>query len=56
METRPNQGVPGLIGPAMMILTGILFLIGQLMPEWGFGRLWPVLLIGAGVAQLLSRR
>lgn len=42
-----------LIGPIMLITIGVLFLIGQLTP-FGFGQLWPVLLIVGGVLALVQ--
>lgn len=46
----------GLTGPIMMIAIGSMFLVGQFIPEFGFHRLWPVLLIVAGVVGLVGRR
>lgn len=40
--------VRGLMGPFMLIAVGAIFLIGQ-FTRYGFGDLWPVLLIVAGV-------
>jgi thiol:disulfide interchange protein len=40
----------------MMILVGSIFLVHQFVPELGFDKLWPLLLIGAGVAALAVRR
>ena len=45
---------PGLIGPVFLITLGIVFLIGQFVPEWGVRKTWPLLLIVIGVLKLLD--
>jgi len=40
----------------MMITVGSILLVGQFIPDMGFDKLWPVVIIAAGVATLLSRR
>jgi hypothetical protein len=40
--------VRGLVGPVMLITIGVIFLIGE-HTRYGFGELWPVLLIVGGV-------
>jgi hypothetical protein len=48
----------GLTGPVMLITVGVLFLVGE-YTRFGFGDLWPVLLIVAGiiaVAQAFASR
>jgi hypothetical protein len=40
-------------GPVMLITVGILFLVAE-YTHYGFGQLWPVLLIVAGVLALLQ--
>jgi hypothetical protein len=40
----------------MTILVGTLFLISNFVPDLGFDKLWPLLLIGGGAAALLTRR
>ncbi len=42
--------------PVMMIVVGGILLVGQFIPEFGFEKLWPLLMIGAGVSMLLTRR
>jgi len=37
-------------------LVGTLFLISNFVPDLGFDKLWPLLLIGGGAAALLTRR
>lgn len=56
MNTQPNTADRGLVGPLMMILVGSILLISRFVPNLGFEELWPVLLIGCGVAALFSRR
>lgn len=44
----------GLTGPVLLIALGIMFLVGQFVPEWGVGRTWPVILIVIGLARLIE--
>jgi hypothetical protein len=47
----------GLMGPAVLVTVGVLFLIGQYGGRYSFGELWPILLIVIGlvkVAEALS--
>jgi len=46
----------GLTGPLMMILVGVIFLVHQFVPEIGFDKLWPLLMIAGGLAALYNRR
>lgn len=43
-----------LIGPVMLVTIGVLFLIAQYVPAWGFGKTWPVILIVLGVTKVLE--
>jgi hypothetical protein len=62
-ETNPRCScahcrLNGLRGPVMLITVGVLFLIGE-YTRYGFGDLWPVLLIVLGiiaVAQAFASR
>jgi hypothetical protein len=45
--------LPLLFG-AILIVVGGYFLIGQVVPWFNMGRLWPVLVIGLGVIILVS--
>ena len=45
--------VRGAFGPVMLITLGILFLVGE-YTHYGFGQLWPALLIVAGVMTLIQ--
>jgi hypothetical protein len=59
MEARYRRG--GLVGPVILIGLGVIFLLNNLgRLDWGVWlfilRLWPVLLIGAGLDLLVGRR
>ena len=56
MNIRQTCEDRSLFGPIMMILVGAIFLVNQFVPELGFDRLWPLLLIAGGVAALFGRR
>ncbi len=43
-----------LMGPAIMITLGMLFMIGEFVRRVDFGDLWPVILIVIGVIKLLE--
>jgi hypothetical protein len=45
--------VRGFVGPVMLITIGMLFLIGE-YTRYGFGQLWPVLLIVGGILALIQ--
>ncbi len=40
--------------PLILILLGVMFLLGQFVPGWGFGKTWPALLIVVGVVKLFE--
>jgi len=40
--------IRGLVGPVLLITIGVIFLAGE-YTRYGFGDLWPVLLIVGGV-------
>jgi membrane-bound ClpP family serine protease len=42
------------MGPVFLIAMGVVFLIGEVVPEWGICRTWPVLLIVIGVLILVD--
>jgi len=52
-STQTSRG-PGLMGPIFLITLGLIFLIGEFVPEWGVRKSWPVLLIVIGVMKLLD--
>ena len=45
---------PSLTGPVFLIAMGLIFLIGEFVPDWGISRTWPVLLIVIGVLKLVD--
>jgi len=46
--------VGGLMGPVVLITLGLLFLAPKLGIGYGFGRLWPLLLIVIGLVKLFE--
>ncbi len=44
----------GLMGPAILITIGVLFLIQQFSNRVSFGELWPVILIVIGAVKLIE--
>jgi hypothetical protein len=57
----PSHGHGGFVGPTILIGIGILLLLSNLgMLQWSvwetIGRLWPILLIAAGLDTLVGRR
>lgn len=42
----------GLMGPVVLITLGVLFLVGKMNVGYGFGDLWPVLLIVIGLVKI----
>lgn len=50
---RSSHGVR-LTGPILLVTLGVLLLVGQLVPYWGVGRTWPVILIVIGLAKLFE--
>ena len=44
--------IRGLMGPAILITIGVLFLIQQAHWSYGFGRTWPVILLVIGAVKL----
>lgn len=55
-ESRHDRraGRLGLTGPILLIALGVMFLVGQFVPEWGVGKTWPVILIVIGLARLID--
>jgi hypothetical protein len=43
-----------LMGPAILITLGVLFLVGQYSSRYSFGDLWPIILIVIGAVKLLE--
>jgi len=44
----------GLVGPAVLITIGFIFLADRWWPDVSFHRLWPLILIVIGVVRLLE--
>ncbi len=44
----------GLMGPAILITIGTIFLVQRFNPDYSIARLWPVILIVIGVVKLLE--
>ncbi len=42
----------GLMGPAVLITVGVLFLIGEYSGRYSFQELWPILLIVIGLVKV----
>ena len=44
-----------MMGPLMLIVIGILFLLNNLFPyQFRFGRMWPVILIVVGIVKVID--
>jgi hypothetical protein len=43
-----------LTGPIVLIALGVMLLLEEFVPHWGFHKTWPILLILIGVAKLLE--
>ncbi len=56
MSTKRICGDSSLAGPLTLIVVGSILLVSRFVPELGFEKLWPLLLIGGGVAALFGRR
>ena len=50
----PVSRKPSLMGPVFLITLGVVFLIGEFVPEWGVRKTWPLLLIVVGVLKLFD--
>jgi len=44
----------GLVGPAILITIGTIFLMDRWFPDFSFHRLWPLILIVIGLVRLLE--
>lgn len=54
MSNNSKQG--SIIAGSVLILLGALFLADELLPDFDFGRYWPLILIAIGVGLLLGVR
>lgn len=50
----PPRHRASLTAPVILITLGVIFLLDQIVPGWGFGKTWPVLLVVIGVLKLLD--
>jgi phage shock protein C len=53
---KKQASTVGLIIGVIMIILGSVFLLNELdlMPDWDFDNIWPVMLVGAGIALIVS--
>jgi hypothetical protein len=54
METASNPRRSSITGPVVLITLGLMLLVDQIVPGWGFGRTWPLLLVVIGVLKLID--
>jgi membrane-bound ClpP family serine protease len=40
--------------PIVLITVGVLFMLDQFVPHWGFHRTWPVILVVIGILKLID--
>ena len=52
----PSRGRPARTGGLILIAVGTIFLIGNLLPGYGFSRLWPLILIAIGAGMIWDSR
>jgi len=50
----PTPQRTGVTGPVVLITLGIMLLVDQIVPGWGFGKTWPLLLVVIGVLKLID--
>ena len=43
-----------MLGPLLLIVIGVLFLLRNLYPYFGFEKMWPVILIVIGLAKVFE--
>jgi len=43
-----------MVGPLILIVIGVLFLLRNIYPQFGFDRMWPVILIVIGLAKVVE--
>lgn len=43
-----------LTGPGILIALGVILLLDKVVPGWGLGRTWPVLLVVIGALKLID--
>ncbi len=40
--------------PVLLITLGVMFLLDEFAPQWGFRRTWPALLVVIGIMKLIE--
>jgi len=48
------SGYRSLMWPVVLIALGVMFLLQEFVPRWGFRHTWPALLILIGVIKLID--
>ena len=43
-----------MVGPLLLIVIGVLFLLRNIYPYFGFDKMWPVILIVIGLAKVFE--
>ena len=43
-----------MLGPLLLIVIGVLFLLRNMYPYFGFDKMWPVILIVIGLAKVIE--
>lgn len=43
-----------MVGPLLLIVIGVLFLLRNIYPYFGFEKMWPVILIVIGLAKVIE--
>jgi hypothetical protein len=43
-----------MLGPVLLIVIGVLFLLNNMFPNFRFGKMWPVILIVIGLAKVFE--
>lgn len=54
LPTSPRYCRASLTWPVFLIALGVVFLVDQFIPGWGFRKTWPILLVVIGVLKLLD--
>ena len=43
-----------MMGPLLLIVIGVLFLLNNMVPGFRFGKMWPVILIVIGLVRIVE--
>ncbi len=52
--STPTSRRGGLLWPIILITVGVMFLLDEFLPRWGFDKTWPLLLVVVGIIKLLD--